>query len=73
VAHYSIVAPDAYDSSAWSLKIDSPEFLRAVVEQVKARHAVDESRIYLFGHSAGAVHALVIAIITTDPEFDPAR
>jgi poly(3-hydroxybutyrate) depolymerase len=61
--HFSIVAPDAYDSSGWSVKIDSPEFLRAVVEQVKARHAVDESRIYLFGHSAGAVHALVIAII----------
>jgi predicted esterase len=61
--HFSIVAPDAYDSSGWSVKIDSPEFLRAVVEQVNARHAVDESRIYLFGHSAGAVHALVIAII----------
>jgi predicted esterase len=61
--HFSIAAPDAYDSSGWSVKIDSPEFLRAVVEQVKVRHAVDESRIYLFGHSAGAVHALVIAII----------
>jgi poly(3-hydroxybutyrate) depolymerase len=61
--HFIIVAPDSFDPSGWGVKVDSPEFLHAVVEQVEARHAIDTSRIYLFGHSAGAVHALVFAII----------
>ena len=65
--HFIVVAPDSYDPAGRGVKMDSPEFLRAVVEQVKPRHAVDESRIYLFGHSAGAVHALVISII--DSQF----
>lgn len=61
--HFIIVAPDSFDPSGWSVKVDSPDFLHAVVEQVEAKHAVDTSRIYLFGHSAGAVHALVFAVI----------
>jgi poly(3-hydroxybutyrate) depolymerase len=61
--HFIVVAPDSYDSSNWDYRMDPPEFLHAVVEQVKARHAIDESRIYLFGHSAGACHALLLAIL----------
>jgi predicted esterase len=60
---FIVVAPDSSDSSGWSMKSDSPGFFHAVIEQVKARHAIDANRIYLFGHSAGAVHALVLAII----------
>jgi poly(3-hydroxybutyrate) depolymerase len=61
--HFILAAPDSYDASGWAFRMDSPAFFHAVVEQVKARHAVDEARIYLFGHSAGAVHALVLAIV----------
>ena len=61
--HFIAVAPDAYNSAGWAFRTDSPEFFHAVVEQVKAMHAVDETRIYLFGHSAGAVHALVLAVV----------
>jgi poly(3-hydroxybutyrate) depolymerase len=61
--HFILVAPDSYDPSGWGVKMDSPDFVHAVVEQVAARHAIDASRIYLFGHSAGAVQALVFAII----------
>lgn len=60
---FIVVAPDSYDPSGWSMKSDSPAFFHAVIEQIKARHAIDSNRIYLFGHSAGAVHALVLAII----------
>jgi predicted esterase len=63
---FIITAPDAYDSSAWTFKMDPPGFLHAVVEQVKVRHAIDENRIYLFGHSAGAGHALILAIMDSD-------
>lgn len=61
--HLILIAPDSYDPSGWGVKMDSPGFIHAVVEQVAARHAMDASRIYLFGHSAGAVQALVFAII----------
>jgi predicted esterase len=64
--HFIVVAPDSYDPSGWSVKIDSPAFFQAVVEQVAARHAIDVRRIYLFGHSAGAVHALVLALIDSE-------
>jgi hypothetical protein len=45
---FIIAAPDSYDSWAWQSDKDSPNFLRAMVEQVNARHPVDASRIYLF-------------------------
>jgi poly(3-hydroxybutyrate) depolymerase len=61
--HFIVAAPDSYDPKGWAFKTDSPAFFHAVVEQVKARHAVDETRIYLFGHSAGAIHALVLAVV----------
>ncbi|MGB6689298.1 MAG: PHB depolymerase family esterase [Terracidiphilus sp.] len=61
--HFIVAAPNSYDPAGWAFKTDSPSFFHAVVEQVKAKHAVDESRIYLFGHSAGALHALVLAIV----------
>jgi poly(3-hydroxybutyrate) depolymerase len=64
--HFIVAAPDAYNSSGWAFKTDSPAFFHAVVEQVKTIHAVDEARIYLFGHSAGAVHALVLAIVDSE-------
>lgn len=61
--HFILAAPDSYDSSNWDLKMDPPEFIHAVVEQVNAKHAVDEHRIYLFGHSAGACHTLILAVL----------
>lgn len=64
---FIVAAPDSYDFSNWDFKMDPPDFLHAVVEQVKVKHAVDENRIYLFGHSAGAGHALVLAIL--DSQF----
>jgi poly(3-hydroxybutyrate) depolymerase len=64
--HFILAAPDSFDSSNWDFEADPPAFFHAVVEQVKAKHAVDESRIYLFGHSAGAGHALLLAILDSD-------
>jgi poly(3-hydroxybutyrate) depolymerase len=61
--HFIVAAPDAFDSAAWSPKNDPPAFLHAMVEQLKAQHPVDANRIYLFGHSAGAEYALILAIL----------
>jgi poly(3-hydroxybutyrate) depolymerase len=64
--HFIVAAPDAWDSAGWSTQADPPAFLHAVVEQVAAQHAIDQSRIYLFGHSAGAVFSLVLSLIDSE-------
>jgi poly(3-hydroxybutyrate) depolymerase len=63
---FTIAAPDSYDSGEWQSDKDSPNFLRAMVEQVNAKHPVDASRIYLFGHSGGAVYALMLALVESE-------
>jgi poly(3-hydroxybutyrate) depolymerase len=64
--HFIIVAPNSLHADTWNLEDDSPEFLHQVVNQVKATHAIDETRIYLFGHSGGARYALALALIDSE-------
>jgi poly(3-hydroxybutyrate) depolymerase len=53
-----LVAPDSANPREWSMNTDGPEFLHDVVEAVRTKNSVDGKRIYIFGHSAGAVFAL---------------
>jgi poly(3-hydroxybutyrate) depolymerase len=64
--HFILVAPDALNSAGWSTDVDPPAFFHAVVEQVGGQHAIDRGRVYLFGHSAGAVFSLVLALIDSE-------
>lgn len=64
--HFMIAAPDAYNPALWDSNRDTPQFLHAVVDQMRAIHPVDDSRIYLFGHSGGAVYALALALIDSE-------
>jgi poly(3-hydroxybutyrate) depolymerase len=63
---FIVAAPDAFDPASWGSLMDPPEFFHAVVERVKEIHPVDESRIYLFGHSAGAAYALFLAVVDSN-------
>lgn len=58
-----LVAPDSANSREWSMNTDGPEFLHEVVEAVRAKHSIDNSRLYIFGHSAGAVFALYMGVM----------
>lgn len=58
-----LVGPDAREREAWQLRADGPQFIRAVIEQVAAKHAIDRGRIYLFGSSGGAVYSLTLSMI----------
>jgi poly(3-hydroxybutyrate) depolymerase len=58
-----LIAPDSANSREWSMNTDGPEFLHDVVEAVRAKHAVDGTRLYIFGHSAGAVFALYMGVM----------
>jgi len=61
-----LVAPDAIDPAEWDCVRDSPDFLHAVLEQVESKHSIDKRRVYLFGHSAGAMYALYLSIAESE-------
>lgn len=61
-----LVAPDAADPLSWNLKPDSPDFLHFAVDQAAALHPIDRSRIYMFGHSAGAEYVLILSLLDAD-------
>lgn len=66
-AHGILLAgPDATDNSRWASPQDGPLFLKDVVDDVAARHAIDGRRIYLFGNSAGANFALQMAVLESE-------
>lgn len=58
-----LAGPDSINAMAWNLGADAPNLLYDVVEAVAAAHPVDKRRLYLFGHSAGAVMGLMMAAL----------
>ena len=61
-----VVGPSSYDRVHWAPPEDGPLFLHDIVEQVAAKHPIDGRRVYLFGHSAGAVFALEMAALESE-------
>jgi poly(3-hydroxybutyrate) depolymerase len=61
-----IVAPSSRDVLYWRLRDDGPSFIRDVVNDVGVQHPLDTRRIYLFGHSGGAVYALTLAMLESE-------
>jgi poly(3-hydroxybutyrate) depolymerase len=61
-----LAGPDSRSGQGWGMRDDGPEFLRDLVETVKRVYPVDRNRIYLFGHSAGAIHALSMALLESE-------
>ncbi|HXB20071.1 MAG TPA: dienelactone hydrolase family protein, partial [Candidatus Solibacter sp.] len=58
-----LAAPDSLNSQEWSFPVDGPDFLHEVVEAVKAKYPVDGKRVYVFGHSAGAIFGLYMGVM----------
>jgi poly(3-hydroxybutyrate) depolymerase len=56
-----LAGPDSSDNRGWSTPEDGPVFLYDLVEALKAKYPVNARRVYLFGHSAGAGHALYMS------------
>lgn len=61
-----IVGPDAESGGGWSTPGDGPDFLHDLVEALKSQYPIDPRRVYLFGHSAGAVFALLMSTIESE-------
>jgi poly(3-hydroxybutyrate) depolymerase len=58
-----LAGPDAIVPAVWNIGPDGPDFISALVDVVSAQHPVDPRRVYLFGHSAGAVHGLILGLL----------
>jgi poly(3-hydroxybutyrate) depolymerase len=61
-----IVGPSSNDSIHWSSPEDGPLFLHDIIDQVAARVPIDGRRVYIFGHSAGAVFAIQMAALESE-------
>ncbi len=61
-----LVAPDSINPAQWTFGADGPDFLGDLVEELKGKYPVDARRVYLFGHSAGAIFTLMIALIESE-------
>ncbi len=61
-----VAGPDATVRDGWGMIEDGPHFLRDLVETLKTKGSFDPRRVYLFGHSAGAVHGLAVAVLESE-------
>jgi poly(3-hydroxybutyrate) depolymerase len=61
-----LIGPGAFEPGAWRIPEDSPDFTGEVIETVKARFPIDPRRVYLFGHSGGAGHVLLLGLFESE-------
>src|SRR5688572_31024927 len=54
---FIVTAPDSIDSAVWGIPADGPVFMRDLVEELKSKYPINSRKVYLFGHSGGAVFA----------------
>jgi poly(3-hydroxybutyrate) depolymerase len=65
-ANLIVAGLDSFESSNWSTTRDGPSVLRDLVQTLESKYPIDPRRIYLFGHSGGAVFAIDIAMIESE-------
>jgi poly(3-hydroxybutyrate) depolymerase len=58
-----LAAPDALDPRGWRVPEDGPEVVYDLMEMLRVKYEVDSHRMFLFGHSAGAIQALQLAAL----------
>lgn len=58
-----LAGPDATNLRGWNSPVDGPNFLRDLVEELKTKYPVNPRRVYLFGHSAGAIFAIHMSLM----------
>jgi len=62
-----LVAPDASEPKGWRVPQEGPQFFHDLLELVRLSHdIVDDRRMYVFGHSAGAIHGLNLGLLESE-------
>lgn len=63
---FIIAGPNSSDSQGWRSPADGPDFLRDLIVALEAKYPINPRRVYLFGHSAGAVFALNLSMMESE-------
>ena len=63
---FIIVGPDSSNGESWRMPQDGPEFIYELVEMLIKKYPIAPDRLYLFGHSAGAVYSLDLAMLESE-------
>ena len=63
---FIIVGPDSSNGQSWRMPQDGPEFIYELVEMLIKKYPIAPERLYLFGHSAGAVFALDLGMLESE-------
>jgi poly(3-hydroxybutyrate) depolymerase len=58
-----LAGPDATNLQGWGAPQDGPDYLHELVEELKAKYPVNPRRVYIFGHSAGAIFAIQMSLM----------
>lgn len=61
-----IAGPDSLDRKGWNIPGDGPDFIYELVENLKTKYPINARRVYLFGHSAGAIQALYLSLLESE-------
>lgn len=61
-----LAGPNSQNSAQWGTPADGPQFLYDLIEKLKTEQPVDSRRVYLFGHSAGAVFGLFMSVFESN-------
>lgn len=60
-----LIGPSA-TGKRWDYENDGPGFIDAVLKDAQSKNAIDPSRLYMYGHSNGATHVLLMSVIYSD-------
>jgi poly(3-hydroxybutyrate) depolymerase len=63
---FIIAGPDSLDTRSWNMPQDGPDFLHQLVEELKTKYPINPRRVYLFGHSGGAIFALMMSLMESE-------
>jgi poly(3-hydroxybutyrate) depolymerase len=58
-----LASPKSLAEYGWRFHDDGPDLMRDVIDDVAAKHPIDRRRVYMFGSSGGAVHALTLGML----------
>jgi poly(3-hydroxybutyrate) depolymerase len=61
-----LAGPNSTERGEWDLRKDGPYFIADLVDAVRTAHKIDLRRIYLFGHSAGAIQGLMLGLLESE-------